>query len=212
MAAQARMYGGQFEPHNRNNPRTIIAGWVPAGATILEVGPGDGVIGGWLKANKQCRAVAVEVAAEAEAPLRAVFDAVVIGSIEDRAAAERAAELGPYEAVIFADVLEHLVDPWQTLRQVRAMLAAEGRVLLSVPNIAHWSARLNLLLGRFDYTDGFLMDRSHLRWFTHRTARAMARDACYRVAAAATVYRPRFLRFWPALNGYQIVLNLAPEA
>ena len=206
------MYGGRFEPHNRNNPRTIIAGWVPAEASVLEVGPGDGVIGGWLQANKQCRIVGVEVAAAAEPRLRAVFDGVVIGSIEDPIVAERASALGPYDAIIFADVLEHLVDPWQTLTRVRAMLAAKGRVLLSVPNIAHWSARLNLLVGRFDYTDGYLMDRTHLRWFTHRTARAMAHAAGFRVEAAATVFRPRFARFWPALTGYQIVLNLAPEA
>ena len=54
------------------------------------------------------------------------------------------------------------------------------------------------------------MDRTHLRWFTHRSARAMARDSGYRIEAERASYRPHVLRFWPTLLGYQIVLNLAP--
>jgi hypothetical protein len=102
------------------------------------------------------------------------------------------------------------VDPWQVLREMRGLLAPGGHVLLSVPNIAHWTARLNLLFGRFDYTDGYLMDRTHLRWFTWRTARAMAQASGYVVVAEGCVFKPRFLRFWRSFNGFQIVLKLAP--
>ncbi len=77
-----------------------------------------------------------------------------------------------------------------------------------MPNIAHWMVRLNLLRGRFDYTDGYLMDRTHLRWFTFRTAQELAAQTGYRVVDQATVFKPRFARFWRTLNGYQIVLNL----
>lgn len=210
MSQADRVYGGQFEPDNLNNPRTLIAAWVPPDARVLEVGPGDGVISRWLKAQKRCHTVGIELSAAAETRLREVCDHLLIGSIETEAVRTWAAEHGPYDAILFADVLEHLVDPWQVLRAMRGCLAPDGRVLLSVPNIAHWSARLNLLRGRFDYTDGYLMDRTHLRWFTQRTARTLAQQAGYRVIASATVYKPRFARFWPALNGFQIVLNLAP--
>jgi hypothetical protein len=54
------------------------------------------------------------------------------------------------------------------------------------------------------------MDHTHLRWFTQRTARMLAQSSGYRIEAAATVYKPRFARFWPSLNGYQIVLDIAP--
>jgi 2-polyprenyl-3-methyl-5-hydroxy-6-metoxy-1,4-benzoquinol methylase len=208
---QPRVYGGRFDADNRNNPRTIIAHWVPAGARVLEVGPGDGVVGAWLAANKGCRVVGVEyvpAAARAAAPL---FDHMLTGSIEDPQVLAEVRTLAPYDAIIFADVLEHLVDPWGVLAALRPLLAPGGRVLLSVPNIAHWTARANLLLGRFDYTDGYLMDRTHLRWFTWKSARAMAATSGYRIVEERTVFKPRFARFWRAFNGFQIVLHLVPD-
>jgi 2-polyprenyl-3-methyl-5-hydroxy-6-metoxy-1,4-benzoquinol methylase len=135
---------------------------------------------------------------------------MIVGSIEDPQVLTRVRELGPYDAIIFADVLEHLVDPWGVLRELRPLLRPGGRVLISVPNIAHWTARANLMMGRFDYTDGYLMDRTHLRWFTRKSARQMAASTGYQVVEEQTVFKPRFARFWRALNGFQIVLNLAP--
>lgn len=203
------LYGGDFKPNDRNNPRTIIAGWVASGSRTLEVGPGNGVISRWLAQRKQCVTFGVEIAPAAATHSRDAFSHLWIGSIEDPAIVAEIQQAAPFDAIIFADVLEHLVDPWSVLRNMRRLLANDGRVLLSVPNIAHWTARLNLLRGRFEYTDGYLMDRTHLRWFTRHSAKQMALDSGYRIAAEATVYKPRFARFLPALNGIQTVLNLA---
>jgi 2-polyprenyl-3-methyl-5-hydroxy-6-metoxy-1,4-benzoquinol methylase len=209
-AEAPRIYGGTFDPHDRNNPRTIIGNWTPAGSRVLEVGPGSGVISRWLRAARGCHVVGVEVVPEAAEAARDAVDFLIVGSIEDAVVAGACAARGPYDAIIFADVLEHLVDPWSILRQARGWLAPGGRVLTSFPNIAHWTARLNLVLGRFDYTDGYLMDRTHLRWFTWKTARELARGCGYRIATEACVFKPRFARFAPTFNGFQIVLNLAP--
>jgi 2-polyprenyl-3-methyl-5-hydroxy-6-metoxy-1,4-benzoquinol methylase len=206
-----RVYGGRFDAGDRNNPRTIIAHWVPAGARVLEVGPGDGVVGAWLAANKGCHVVGVEYVPQAAAAAAPFFDHMITGSIEDPQVQAETRTLAPYDAIIFADVLEHLVDPWGVLAAMRPLLTPGGRVLLSVPNIAHWTARAHLLLGRFDYTDGYLMDRTHLRWFTRKSARAMAATSGYRIIEERTVFKPHFARFWHAFNGFQIVLNLAPD-
>lgn len=207
-----RVYGGAFDAADRNNPRTIIANWVNAESRVLEVGPGDGVVSRWLKQAKSCRVVGVELVPEAAqaASASGVFERMLVGSIEDDTIVAQARTLGPFDTIIFADVLEHLVDPWRTLHRMRDLLAPSGHVLLSVPNIAHWTARLNLLLGRFDYTDGYLMDRTHLRWFTWRSARQMAQASGYAVVAEGCVFKPRFLRCWRSFNGFQIVLKLKP--
>lgn len=206
------VYGGQFQPDESNNPRTIIARWVPQGARVLEVGPGDGVVGTWLTDNKGCQVVGVEYVAAAAAAAAEHFAHMIVGSIEDAQVQEQVRSLAPYDAIIFADVLEHLVDPWGVLAKLRPLLTPSGRVLLSVPNIAHWTARLNLLRGRFDYTDGYLMDRTHLRWFTWKSARELAARSGYRIVEEQVVFKPRFARFWRTCNGFQIVLNLAPNS
>jgi 2-polyprenyl-3-methyl-5-hydroxy-6-metoxy-1,4-benzoquinol methylase len=208
---EGRVYGGSLDLNNSNNPRTIICNWVTTGVRVLEVGPGDGVIGGWLKAHKGCRVIGVEFVPEAAAIAGSRFDAMIVGNIEDPSIVAKAWGWAPYDFIIFADVLEHLVDPWRVLGSMRPLLAPGGHLLLSVPNIAHWTARLNLLFGRFDYTDGYLMDRTHLRWFTRKSARQMAVSAGYRIAMEATVFKPRFVRFWPTLNGFQIVFNLVAD-
>jgi 2-polyprenyl-3-methyl-5-hydroxy-6-metoxy-1,4-benzoquinol methylase len=207
----ARVYGGQFQPQERNNPRTMIAAWVPPGARVLEVGPGDGVVGAWLAAHKGCSVVGVEYVPEAAQAAAVHFAHMITGSIEDTRVRAQVRSLAPYDAIIFADVLEHLVDPWGVLRELRPLLSPDGHVLLSVPNIAHWTARAKLLVGRFDYTDGYLMDRTHLRWFTWKSARELAAGSGYRIVEEQAVFKPRFARFWRAFNGFQIVLNLVAE-
>jgi 2-polyprenyl-3-methyl-5-hydroxy-6-metoxy-1,4-benzoquinol methylase len=124
-----------------------------------------------------------------------------------------------FDVVVFADVLEHLRDPATVLR--RALPA--GRAVVSVPNIAHWTARRELLRGRFPYGDHGLFDRTHLRFFTRETARAMAADAGFRIVAerfagaplpleshlgALSVLRPAALRLAPELFALQVVLSL----
>ena len=87
------------------------------------------------------------------------------------------------DALVCGDVLEHLRDPWRTLRALAALVRPGGRAAISVPNIAHWTARRALLRGRFDYAAHGLFDRTHLRFFTRATARDLATGAGLRVRA-----------------------------
>jgi 2-polyprenyl-3-methyl-5-hydroxy-6-metoxy-1,4-benzoquinol methylase len=76
-----------------------------------------------------------------------------------------------FDVIIFADVLEHILYPEKVLSFfVENYLKDGGCVILSVPNIANWQVRLKLLLGRFNYTDSGIMDRTHLHLYTFKTA------------------------------------------
>jgi 2-polyprenyl-3-methyl-5-hydroxy-6-metoxy-1,4-benzoquinol methylase len=75
----------------------------------------------------------------------------------------------PFDVVLAADVLEHVRDPESLLRELHDVLAAEGRVLVSVPNFGHWYPRLRVLAGRFDYDRRGILDRGHVRFFTRRS-------------------------------------------
>lgn len=74
-----------------------------------------------------------------------------------------------FDRIIFADVLEHLRDPAAVLRRALGSLKQDGEIIVSVPNIANIYIRLSLLIGRFDYGDRGILDRTHLRFFTLRS-------------------------------------------
>ena len=84
---------------------------------------------------------------------------------------------GTFDAIVYGDVLEHLNDPLPILVGLNLALAVGGRVIVSVPNVAHLWVRLSLLLGRWDYADRGILDRTHLRFFTRRSFAAFLRDA-----------------------------------
>lgn len=91
---------------------------------------------------------------------------------------------GTYDVILCSHVLEHLRWPERLLRQLRDTLSpSSGRLLVAVPNVLFYTNRAHLLAGRFDYQDAGLMDASHFRWFTFRTARKLIESCGFKVTA-----------------------------
>lgn len=88
---------------------------------------------------------------------------------------------GDFDVVLGADVLEHLPDPTALLRELRQVLAPRGVVMVSVPNVVHWYARMKVLSGRFDYERRGIFDAGHLRFFTRSSFEKTAKAAGYQV-------------------------------
>lgn len=86
-----------------------------------------------------------------------------------------------FHFVILADVLEHVVDPARLLAWSIGRLEKAGRLLISVPNVAHLYVRLNLLLGRFPYADRGILDRTHLHFYTRKSFQAFLVDCGLRI-------------------------------
>ena len=79
-----------------------------------------------------------------------------------------------FEVIVFADVLEHLLHPELVLEYfILHHLQAGGRIIVSLPNIANWQIRIQLLLGIFDYTETGIMDKTHLHFYTYKSAREL---------------------------------------
>jgi 2-polyprenyl-3-methyl-5-hydroxy-6-metoxy-1,4-benzoquinol methylase len=94
---------------------------------------------------------------------------VIVGTAEDVMEAMNE----KFDVIVFADVLEHFVHPEDVLSQARTLLAPGGRVVISIPNVAHLSVRLQLLMGSFNYTDRGILDRTHLHFYTKKTLKEM---------------------------------------
>lgn len=132
-----------------------------------------------------------------------------------------------FDRVLLLDVLEHLQRPEKVLRECRNVLTPAGALVVSVPNVANITTRLMLLFGRFTYADRGILDRTHLRFFTRKTARALLQNNGYRIlqeemtviplelAAGVSAANPvmkvlnrgiaLLTHVFPGLFGYQIV-------
>jgi len=144
------------------DPHSLLEAWVPSGARVLDVGAGTGAFAARLRERRGAHVVCIEPDADRAACARERGLEVFAGTVEEFAeCAERS-----FDAVVLADVLEHVPYPAPLLQALRTIVAPEGRLLVSVPNVAHWTVRASLLLGRFDYRPTGLMDATHLRWFT----------------------------------------------
>jgi len=136
---------------------------------IIEVGCSSGSLAHeYKKLNPQCEYIGIEIVPEFAEVARASCDQVVLGNIE-HLEDELFASLFPSDCWIFADVLEHLYDPWSVLRRIRAFLRPNASVLACIPNAQYWSVQVCLNNGDFRYEDEGLLDRTHIRWFTKTT-------------------------------------------
>src|SRR5689334_3967602 len=84
---------------------------------------------------------------------------------------------GPFDVIVYGDILEHLQQPLSVLKATNRYLAADGTVLISVPNVAHLWIRIQLLLGRFEYTDRGILDVTHLHFFTLSSFKRFLKEA-----------------------------------
>jgi 2-polyprenyl-3-methyl-5-hydroxy-6-metoxy-1,4-benzoquinol methylase len=150
-----------------------VCAWMPPGLRVLDVGCAGGSLAQCLGKVRGCRVTGVERDPRLAARARPYCDKIHVGDVESGKVLAKIK--GPFDAVVFADVLEHLRDPEAALSAAARFLRNDGHVYVSVPNVANWRVRLGLLAGRFAYSDTGILDRTHLHLFTRRSALDMLR-------------------------------------
>jgi predicted TPR repeat methyltransferase len=211
-----------FEGSSHRILMDLVSRHMPRGGKLLDLGAAGGELGASLR-ERFDRSIGFEYNVDCAPTLRSCFDAVVIADLE------KVKRLpGNANAIVLADVLEHLRSPTSVLQLVRESLAPDGRVFISVPNIANITVRLGLLFGIFEYRDRGILDHTHLRFYTKRTIRREVENAGFRIIAmgGSSVpirlivgrYTPEPLlrlgekmlvwltRAWRGLFAYQIIL------
>ena len=156
---------------------------------VLDVGCGAGHLGRLLK-ERGHHVTGIELVPEVAAEAAKCLDAVVLVDVESELPFHPAS----FDAVVLADVLEHLVDPWRVLREIVPLLAPHGVVVASIPNVQNQHIVRKLLRGRWDYTDHGILDHGHLRFFTLKTARDLFARAGLRVTHVGHHCRPSLFR------------------
>ncbi len=140
-------------------------------------------------------AAGVELFADAANRARLVFDDVVVGDVETL---ELPFAPHDFDLILGLDVLEHLKDPWHVVRKLHGLLRPGGAIVVSLPNIAHYSVSFPLLLrGRWNYATEGLLDQTHLRFFVQRTAAELMTSSGLVIDKRDRVVRlPHWMNIW----------------
>jgi 2-polyprenyl-3-methyl-5-hydroxy-6-metoxy-1,4-benzoquinol methylase len=143
---------------------------------VLDVGCGFATTSQYI-ARRGNQVIGIESSAEAVAVARERVSDVVHADLQQLDDVKRALGERRFDVIIFADVLEHLAWPIGVLRGYLDLLKEGGSVIVSLPNVGLWSVRMSLLVGTFRYQETGVLDHTHLRFFTRRTAREMIEQA-----------------------------------
>ncbi|MBA2353929.1 MAG: class I SAM-dependent methyltransferase [Acidobacteria bacterium] len=222
----------QYNPDPDESHEKVLA-LVGPGTRVVEIGCATGYLTERLEA-RGCEVLAVEPNAAAAAVASGRCRQVHCGYVEDIVSE---GTLGYFDSALLVDVLEHVVDRDAFMTTVMTLLRPEGRVIMSLPNIAHWTARWEVLRGRFPYRSHGLFDDTHVRFYTRASLTSFLaahglvvvswgqtlglheyRPVPPRVerVIAASWYRRKLLRWsarwWPELYAYQFVVVAARSA
>jgi SAM-dependent methyltransferase len=166
----SEIYRVQVDPAATNNPHSYALQLTGGGHRVLEVGCSVGHVTEHLIAAGNT-VVGVEIDPDAAAQASEWAETVHVLDLDTERVSS--VEAGPFDVILLGDVIEHLRDPIAAMRDLLSLLADDGRIIVSVPNVSHIDIRLMLLEGTWAYQHNGLLDRTHLRWFTRESLRSL---------------------------------------
>lgn len=164
----------QYDSKRKNDSHVAIINAIEKKSTVLDIGCATGLIANILKKEKNCIVDGIEYDKEAFEICKknASFRRVYHFSITDKNDKEYQkffSQKEKYDYIILADILEHLVNPWDVLLNIYECLDEKGKIIISLPNVAHIDIIKGLMNGTFNYNTLGLLDTTHLRFFTFRS-------------------------------------------
>jgi hypothetical protein len=172
----------QTPAHDLPNPDLLAV--MPPARRLVEVGCNRGALArAYKQRHPDSHYLGIEIDPGYAAEARNHCDEVRVGNIEALIGSGALNDLAPAECWVFGDTLEHLQDPWMVLRSLLPRLDPTGCVCACIPNMQHWSIQIRLNVGRIEYEDSGLLDRTHLRWFSRLTMVQLFESSGYQIAS-----------------------------
>lgn len=156
---------------------------------VLEVGAGSGMMTKHLVKSKSCDVVALEINPASLEKLRSYVDRAYAVDLNDPSWTDAVAGEGKFDAIIAADVLEHLYDPWAVLKGMKSLLNDSGSIVISLPHVAHSAVISCLIEEDFEYREWGLFDKTHIRFFGLHNIHALHASAGLAIVDARFVVR-----------------------
>ncbi|MEO6697483.1 MAG: class I SAM-dependent methyltransferase, partial [Gammaproteobacteria bacterium] len=225
--SEHHVYSRRLNPDGQDS-LAKIARLIAPHTLVLDLGAGPGILGQYLSTVKQCIVDGVEYDAEQAQTAAPFYRSLQAADLEQTDLAE-IFKGQQYDYIVCADVLEHLRNPGRVLDQLPDLLKSDGRILLSIPNVAHAGLIADLLAGEFRYGPEGLLDDTHVRFYTRKSLleflqqhhlRALSIDTV-NVDISASEFRDRhidalppklyhYLRAQPDALTYQFIIEATP--
>lgn len=202
-------YQGEFEPEKLapDNIDRLSTGLVKPGKKILELGAATGFMSQYFRNELNCRVTSVDINSEAKPDIS--------GDLNDKNTWEKIKIRAPFDLVFASAILEHLPQPEATLQLIKQVLRPKGELIVTLPNVAFWRARLKLFFKGWEYEDYGLFDRDHLRFFNYYTAQKLITGAGFKIKkilidpGGGVKYFNWLVKNFPNLYAHQICLYAA---
>jgi len=174
---------------------------------VLDVGCSIGTIGEALKQKIEgAEVVGIEFDAQMAEVAKSKLSKVITADVEKINLSEHFPSRY-FDCIIFADILEHLRNPWDVLKSSVSVLSDNGLVIMSIPNVCHYSTIFQLIFkGYWPYRDRGIHDRTHLRFFTLKNIKEMLKYANLEPVKIKKRYRIIEAGHW--LNVFSILFAL----
>lgn len=184
---------------------------------VLEIGCGPGSITRILVEQGQCRLTGLELDPEAIKKVMPYCDAVMQADLNSEEWPRLLDGAERFDVVVAADVLEHLYDPWTTLRRMVPLISKDGYLVISLPHVGHAAVASCLINGDFEYRDWGLLDRTHIRFFGLKNIEDLFAQAGLKIVESRYVIKPpeatEFAAGWSRLpNSVKAALSSSVHA
>lgn len=168
-----------------------IMKFIKKGEYFLDLGCATGSLGAAIKARGN-KVDGIEYSSQAMKIAKDRLDCVWQGDITEPETILPKNIGKKYDCILFGNVLEHITDPWSTIKKYKKYLKSNGRILVSLPNVCTWTSRLKIMLGLFGYTEVGTFDFTHYRFFNLKTARNLIEEAGFKITR--TTVNPNLIR------------------
>lgn len=157
-----------FNPHPYEIHK-MVYDLIKPGSSILDIGCASGYFAKELR-RKKCRVTGIDIDAEALNEAKKYCEKVILCNLD--LLDNKTLPNQKFDYILALDVIEHLQNYNNLLVVLRTHFTRNGRLIITTPNIAHISIRLNLLAGNFNYTEYGILDNTHVHFFTKTTLKS----------------------------------------
>ena len=192
-------------PKYKNYLNPYLIKYIPDKSRVLDIGCSNGFQGKYLRKKKNCIVYGIDISPQAIKKAQQNLDkAEVMDISKDKFPFSKE----KFDVIVFSDILEHLAWPEKILKKLKKYLKKDGLIVAAIPNVANLKIRLRLLLGKWDYQELGILDKTHLRFFTQKTTRQLFENCGLKITKEGCSPEFSFLpcKIYPSLLSRHIII------